>query len=126
MSNKILEILNNNRTWPIIITGMDAKNFPTSVVLSASCPSENLSGENATWLKEIFEKSKNPKPFLLVINKIDSTSEEEQQKFYEILKYKSTNGIKFPNNMQIVITADDIEKISTPIKSLCLIYKAEN
>lgn len=126
MSNRILEVLNNNRTWPIIITGMSAKNFPTAVVLPASCPSENLSGENANWLKEIDEKSKTPKQFLLVINKIDSISEEEQQKFCEILKYKSISGIKFPNNMQIVITADDVEKISTPIKSLCLIYKAEN
>lgn len=121
----ILEILNNNRTWPMIITGLTAKNFPTAVILPSSCPSESLAAENATWLKEIDEKSKNSKQIMLVIDQIDSIIEEKQEKFYGILKYKNINGINFPKNMQIVVTANDIEKVSKRIQSLCLIYKAE-
>ncbi len=121
----ILEVLNNNRTWPMIITGLTAKNFPTAVVLPSSCPSENLASENAIWLKEISEKSKSLKQFMLVIDKIDSISEEEQEKFYGLLKYKSINGINLPKNMQFILTASNIDKVSKRIQSLCLIYKAE-
>lgn len=69
------------------------------------------------WLNEILSSTKNK---MLVIDKIDTISKEEQLKFVELLKYRKILTFELPKDCLIIITANEIntEKISNEIYSL--------
>ena len=132
MKTKLVKILKNNTKWPLIIEGVSSANFPTSIVLSANTPSSDLgviSDETGlklpSFAQEILIKSKKSKKIILCINGLDEISQEEQEKFYGIIKYKGINGFKFPEGTQIIITAKNANKISKRIVKLALSFKVE-
>jgi len=66
------------------------------------------------WYNEL--KGKN----ILVIDKIDTISKEEQLKFGEIISYRKVSTFELPKNCVIIITANEINsgKISEEILSI--------
>ena len=57
---------------------------------------------------------------LLVIDKIDTISKEEQLKFCELLEYRKISTFELPKNCVIIVTANEInkDKISEEVFSL--------
>ena len=102
-------------------------------MLPATVPSASLGVINdigglkmPDWVKSV-EARKNAKANLLLIEGLDTISEDEQLKFKGILDGKSLNGFKLPENMQIAILINDGNraKINREILSLSLYYKVE-
>ena len=111
---EILETYIKSNIAPILIDSLTEVNLPNSVILNANCPKSELNGhyngtnfEMPQWLKEI---KKNKTPTLLIIERIDTISKEEQTKFIEILKYRKVFTFKIPKNTRIIITAKEINK----------------
>lgn len=132
MKSKLVKILKDNTKWPLIIEGVSSANFPTSIVIPATTPSSELGvipGETGlklpTWAMEILLKAKKSKKIIVCIGGLDEISQEEQEKFYGMIKYKGVNGFKFPEGTQIIITAKNATKISKRISSLALSFKVE-
>ena len=132
MKSKLVKILKDNTKWPLIIEGVSSANFPTSIVIPATTPSSELGvipGETGlklpTWAMEILLKAKKSKKIIVCIGGLDEISQEEQEKFYGMIKYKGVNGFKFPERTQIIITAKNTKKISKRISSLALSFKVE-
>lgn len=129
---KLNKIFNDNKGWPLLIEGVSAKNFPHSVVISADIDSACLGvvpGETGlkypSWVMQLNILSKKTDRVVLVIDQLDSVSQDEQEKFYGIVKYSKINGYSFPKSTQIIITVSKggIDKISTRLKSLTIPYK---
>ena len=132
MKSKLVKILKDNTKWPLIIEGVSSANFPTSVVIPATTPSSELGiipSETGlklpSWAMEILLKVKKSKQIIVCIGGLDEISQEEQEKFYGMIKYKGVNGFKFPEGTQIIITAKNAKKISKRISSLALSFKVE-
>lgn len=132
MKRKLNELLKNNKSWPVIIEGgVKKEDFLSATVLPATVPSASLGVINdigglkmPDWVKSV-EARKNAKANLLLIEGLDTISEDEQLKFKGILDGKSLNGFKLPENMQIAILINDGNraKINREILSLSLYYK---
>lgn len=132
MKSKLVKILKDNTKWPLIIEGVSSANFPTSVVIPATTPSSELGiipSETGlklpSWAMEILLKAKKSKKIIVCIGELDEISQEEQEKFYGMIKYKGVNGFKFPEGTQIIITVKNTKKISKRISSLALSFKVE-
>ena len=132
MKSKLVKILKDNTKWPLIIEGVSSANFPTSIVVPATTPSSELGiipGETGlkypAWAMEIMIKAKKSKKIIVCIDGLDEISQEEQEKFYGMIKYKGVNGFKFPEGTQIIITAKNTKKISKRISSLALSFEVE-
>ena len=132
MNAKLVKILKDNTKWPLIIEGVSSANFPTATIIPATTPSSDLGIIPDTtglkypaWAKEIMIKAKKSKKIIVCIGGLDDILQEEQEKFYGMIKYKGVNGFKFPEGTQIVITVKNAKNISKRISSLALSFKAE-
>ena len=99
---------------PLIVDFIDGDSIPNSVVLQADCNLEELNGyyddvqfNPPEWLKKLEETNVLR---ILVIDKIDSISKEEQKKFIEILKYRQVFTNKIPKETIIIVTAENINE----------------
>jgi len=109
----LLSYIRNN-VAPVLIDFIDGNSIPDSIVLHAKIEVSELNGhyegmeyKAQKWMSQIY---KTTKPTILVIDKIDSISKEEQTKFIEILKYKQISTFELPKNTIIVVTAEYINK----------------
>jgi len=109
----LLSYIRNN-VAPVLIDFIDGNSIPDSIVLHAKIEVSELNGhyegmeyKAPKWMSQIY---KTTKPTILVIDKIDSISKEEQTKFIEILKYKQISTFELPKNTIIVVTAEYINK----------------
>ena len=109
---------------PLIICGTLNRMLESGVIIDASISSIELGivqtangPKKSSWLIDLEQnKSKT-----LVINNIDKIDEYEQQKFVEILKYKTISSISLPQKTKIVVLCNNLNKVSSTILSLCQI-----
>ena len=98
---------------PILVDFIDGSSIPNSVVLPANLEMTELNGhyDNTEFNPpKWFNKLEESTPSILVIDKIDSISKNEQTKFVEILKYKQVSTFELPKNTVIVVTAKEINE----------------
>ncbi len=109
---------------PILIDFLSGQDFENAIVLPANIDSLELNGhyegmifKPPLWLAEILGENKSK---ILVIDKIDMISKEEQLKFCELLEYRKISTFTLPENCIIIVTANEInkEKINCEIFSL--------
>lgn len=109
---------------PILIDFMSFNEMDIAVVLPATIDVKDLNGhydgENfmpPKWLDEILSTNDSR---ILIIDKIDTISKEEQLKFCELLEYRKISTFELPKNCVIIVTADEInkDKINEEIFSL--------
>lgn len=109
---------------PILTSIISASDLSGAIVLDANISVNELNGhyEGADfippkWFNEIISSNESK---ILVIDKIDTISKEEQLKFCEILKYRKVSTFSLPDNCVIIITSNEIskEKINEEIFSL--------
>ena len=107
---------------PLIICGSLNRMLEGGVIIDASISSTELGivqtangPKKPSWFIDLEQnKSKT-----LVINNIDKIDEYEQQKFVEILKYKTISSVSLPQKTKIVVLCNNFNKVSSTILSLC-------
>lgn len=121
---EILSVYIKNNVAPILVDFISSKDIPNSVIIPASCDYITLNGYykneefvSPLWYQQIVN---NVRMNVLVIDKIDSISKEEQIKFIELLKYKKISSFKLPDNIVIILTMKNksIKNINKDIYSL--------
>lgn len=121
------KVLNDNKRWPLIISGATTtavkiqfglvnKNKGTNcLVLAADMGEDEL--HRTPWLKNIENKN------CLIIDGLDQVSPEAQKKFISLLKDRRAAGGKVPAEMQIIIPVQSLNKVTPEIKSLSIIWE---
>ena len=108
---------------PILVDFITGEDIGGAIVIPANIDINELNGHYEgiefmppKWLKKLEDTA----PNILVIDKIDSISKNEQTKFIEILKYKQVSTFEIPKNTVIIVTTKQInkEKINEEIYSL--------
>ena len=122
--SKLLSSYITSNVAPILVDFIFGNDFPKAIVVPANINSDELNGhydnENylpPKWFNEIITTNESK---VLVIDKIDSISKEEQLKFVELLEYKKISTFELPKSCVIIVTAENINKdtISEEIYSL--------
>lgn len=122
--SKLLSSYITSNVAPILENFIFGNDIPNSIVLPANINSDDLNGhydnENylpPKWFNEIITTNESK---VLVIDKIDSISKEEQLKFVELLEYRKISTFELPKSCVIIVTAENINKdtISEEIYSL--------
>ena len=107
---------------PVLTVEHKAEDFPSAFVLNSDINSSELGIVNTAdglkkpkWV-EIVNRYKFD---LIVIDKLDSISIFEQEKFYELLNYNTISSVEFDNPVKIIAPYDNINNINANIKSVC-------
>lgn len=121
------EIIELSKISPVLVVGAKTEDFKNSTVLKANIPSKSLGVVNtATGIKTplwLFQILKSDASHQIVIEEIDSIDAYSQEKFYELLKYKTISNIDLPEDCNIIVTAKKLENVSANIACLCQIVK---
>ena len=109
---------------PILVDFISGNDINGAVVIPANVDIKELNGHYdgtdfmpPKWLNEILSTNASR---ILVIDKIDEVSKEEQLKFCELLEHRKISTFELPKNCVIFVTAKEINKdtISEEIYSL--------
>ena len=99
---------------PVLVNFISGEDLDVAIILPADINVKELNGHYngidfvpPKWLSELLNTSNSR---ILVIDKIDSITKEEQTKFIELLKYRKISTFELPKNVIIVVTASDINK----------------
>lgn len=126
MENKrelLLSYIKSN-VAPILVDFLSANDIKNAVILPADIDSKELNGHYdgvdflpPKWMSEILGTNASK---ILIIDKIDSVSKEEQLKFCELLEHRKISTFSLPENCVILVTANEVnkDKISEEIYSL--------
>ena len=125
MLNKVLEILNDATNSVILTTKLKKEDFDSATILPATLNSYDLGitaqKEGLKSPKWFYDIVKNGASKTIIIDKIDSVDEYNQEKFYELIKYKTISGVALPKECKIIVLASDIKKVNQNIKAYCKI-----
>ena len=109
---------------PVLVDFLSINELDFAVTIPADIDIKELNGHYEgldfippKWLNEILSSTKNK---ILVIDRIDTISKEEQLKFCELLEHRKISTFELPKNCVILVTANEInkDKISEEIFSL--------
>ena len=109
---------------PILVDFIFGKDINGAVILPANIDVKELNGHYEgtdfmppKWLNEILSTNASK---ILVIDKIDTITKEEQLKFCEMLEHKKISKFEIPKSCVIIVTANEInkDKINEEIFSL--------
>jgi len=119
---KFTQILNNNPTYPVLIKTEGNLDLDNMVKLPTETPVSELIVPTR-WNEKLLMKGTDKKIYLCIEN-IDKISAEEQEKFIPLIKDKRAGNFKLPNNVQIVISAKDFDKVAAQIKKFALFIES--
>lgn len=112
---------------PVLVDFIFGCDFDKAVVLPANTMVNELNGHYDNmeyvppkWFNDLLSINGNK---LLVIDKIDTISKEEQKKFIEILKYKKISTFDLPSECRIIVTANEIDKDKIDEEILSLVAR---
>lgn len=128
--NKVITLLRNRQHWALLVEGLTANDLPTAVILPATIKETEMGilpdvngFKYPKWIMTILIKAREKKEIILCLDGIDALPFDEQSKFYGLLKNKGLNAFALPEQMQIIVTAKQLEKVAPKIKNLCLLVK---
>jgi len=119
---KFTQILNNNPTYPVLVKTESKLDLDNMVKLPTETPVSELIVPTK-WNQKVLMKGTDKKIYLCIEN-IDKISVEEQEKFIPLIKDKYAGNFKLPNNVQIVISAKNFDKVSAQIKKFALFIES--
>lgn len=124
---KLNEVIAISKTAPVLALGLPTNMFGDSTIIKSNIHSYDLGIVNSsaglkipTWLDGIM---KGKSSHQIVIDSIDLIDKVNQEKFYELLKYKAISNVDLPLDCNIIVTASDLKKVSNTILRLCLLVK---
>ena len=124
--NTNIDVYENAKIAPVLIKDIDKKILNEAVVIDSIIDSKDLGVVNTDkgikypkWYDEIVKLDYR----ILIIKDIDKIEEYEQEKFYELLKYKEISNFKLPKDLKIFVTYSNLDNVTDVIISLCQIIK---
>lgn len=124
--NTNIDVYENAKIAPVLIKDIDKKILNDAVVIDSTINSNDLGVVNTDkgikypkWYDEIVKLDYR----ILIIKDIDKIDEYEQEKFYELLKYKEISNFKLPRDLKIFVTYSNLDNVADSIISLCQIIK---
>lgn len=118
---EVLDFLNKNKKWPLILKGVNIHFFKNTVVLDANREKVAITPDlDGFIIPKWFLQLKTINAPLLVIKNLDTLSCLKQENFIELLKHRRISSLELPTNCQIILLAD-FNKISKTICNLCLL-----
>ena len=97
---------------PILVDFISGQDLKGAVVLPANIDAKELNGHYdgadfmpPKWLNEILSTNASK---ILVIDKIDAITKEEQLKFGELLEHRKISTFNLPKSCVIIVTANKI------------------
>lgn len=127
LNAKINAVKDLARTAPVLVLGVSAEMFGTSTVLEADIASKELGIVNTPrglktprWFYELVNGNGSHQ---IIINNLDAIDQENQAKFYELLKYKTISTIELPADCRLIVIAHDLKKVAAKIMRLCLLVE---
>lgn len=127
LGDKVNIVLKAAQSSPVLVIGLPASIFGESTIIESKISSKELGIINTakglvtpSWFYEIM---KGKGSHQIIINNIDLVDKEDQEKFYELLKYKTISNMELPEDCTIIVTGKDVSKISETIIRLCQIVQ---
>ncbi len=119
INKELIELQKGCKATCVVIQNEDMQKLDSKVLISSNCEDNEL-------LKIFKEKiSKTDERFeFLVIEKIDEIELDKQDRFYQIVKDREFNGILLPEDVVIVLTVenkDKLKNISSGLYNLCVV-----
>lgn len=119
INKELIELQKGCKATCVVIENEDIQKLDSKVLISSNCEDNEL-------LKIFKEKiSKTDERFeFLVIEKIDEIELDKQDRFYQIVKDREFNGILLPEDVVIVLTVenkDKLKNISSDLYNLCVV-----
>lgn len=119
MNIDLIELQKGCKSTCAVIQNEDIEKLDSKILINSNCKDNEL-------LKIFKEKiSKADEKFeFLVIEEIDKLELDKQDKFYQIVKDREFNGILLPEDVVIVLTVenkDRLKNISSELHHLCVV-----
>jgi len=119
MNIDLIELQKGCKATCAVIQNEDIEKLNSKILINSDCKDNEL-------LKIFKEKiSKADEKFeFLVIEEIDKLKLDKQDKFYQIVKDREFNGILLPEDVVIVLTVenkDRLKNISSELHHLCVV-----
>lgn len=119
MNIDLIELQKGCKATCAVIQNEDIEKLDSKILINSNCEDNEL-------LKIFKEKiSKADEKFeFLVIEEIDKLELDKQDKFYQIVKDREFNGILLPEDVVIVLTVenkDRLKNISSELHHLCVV-----
>lgn len=117
---KFMQIVNNNPTYPILVQNNESFDMENIFSLPTDISDRELHLPTG-WHEQLIAKAQaQSDKIYLTIEQIDNLSLKEQQKFIPLLKDRRAGNFKLPDNVQIIISAKNLQNVAQEIKKYAL------
>lgn len=115
----LIELQKGCKATCAVIKNEDIEKLDSKILINSNCEYNEL----LKIFKEKIYKA-DEKFEILVIEEIDNLVADEQDKYYQIVKDREFNGIALPDDVVIVLTVenkDKLKNISSELYNLCVV-----
>lgn len=119
MNIDLIELQKGCKATCAVIQNEDIEKLNSKILINSNCEDNEL----LKIFKERISKADEKFEFL-VIEEIDKLELDKQDKFYQIVKDREFNGILLPEDVVIVLTVenkDRLKNISSELHNLCVV-----
>lgn len=119
---KYIQLIQNNKYQSILMPADVEVDLNNSMNLPVTIEERDLHC-SAQWQNNLEVHSKVGKTYLLIAE-IDTLPQNEQDKFVPLLKDRRAGLFNLPDNVQIILSAKNINNVSENIKAHTLYFRA--
>lgn len=119
MNIDLIELQKGCKATCAVIQNEDIEKLDSKILINSNCEDNEL----LKIFKERISKADEKFEFI-VIEEIDKLEADKQDKFYQIVKDREFNGIVLPEDVIIVLTVenkDKLKNISSELHNLCVV-----
>lgn len=119
MNIDLIELQKGCKATCAVIQNEDIEKLDSKILINSNCEDNEV----LKIFKERISKADEKFEFL-VIEEIDKLELDKQDKFYQIVKDREFNGILLPEDVVIVLTVenkDRLKNISSELHNLCVV-----
>lgn len=115
----LIELQKGCKATCAVIQSKDIEKLDSKILINSNCEDNELFKIFKEKISKVDEKFE-----FLVIEEIDNLEVDKQDKFYQIVKDREFNGIVLPEDVVIVLTVenkDKLKNISSELHNLCVV-----
>lgn len=119
MNIDLIELQKGCKATCAVIQNEDIEKLDSKILINSNCKDNELLKIFKEKISKVDEKFE-----FLVIEEIDKLELDKQDKFYQIVKDREFNGILLPEDVVIVLTVenkDRLKNISSELHHLCVV-----
>ena len=119
MNIDLIELQKGCEATCVVIQNEDIQKLDSKILINSNCEDNELLKIFKEKISKVDEKFE-----FIVIEEIDKLEADKQDKFYQIVKDREFNGIVLPENVIIVLTVenkDKLKNISSELHNLCVV-----